>query len=146
MKSCWNYCFFIPKHVYFLDTGSPLDNSGVGRHQEVWHQDVSRHPGGWAEHPDLAWLYCSGRLALTLTLFSILAIIFVSVGPVTIQQGSISDRNQLPCRVPFQAAQDLIQDQNLSPKHWWERSGLPSHHLTWKLETGHQDWPGKNPF
>jgi hypothetical protein len=52
------------------------------------------------------------------------------------------NRPPVSCRVPLQAAKDLVQDSHLPPERGREGTGLPAHRGRRELEAGHQDGPG----
>lgn len=58
-----------------------------------------------------------------------------------VRQGSVSSGAHFPGRVPLQAPQDHIQNENLPPQRRREGPGLPANHQCRKLEASHKSWP-----
>lgn len=86
----------------------------------------------------------SGRsclTALTFVTFILLTSFTRFSGQPSLWQRCVQDRNHFSYRVSFQASQDHIQDQDLSPEHWREGPGVLACDQRRELEACHQNWP-----
>jgi len=59
-----------------------------------------------------------------------------------VRQRSVPHRAHLPRRVPLQAPEGHLQDEDLPPQHRREGTDLPPHHQRGELEAGHEDGEG----